>query len=80
MTFKKHVFATFTGKDNQTLDLGRILWALGVLVFFAMSIYSVWHGTPFNAIDWGTGFAAVLTAGGATLWLKRETEPKPEEK
>ncbi len=71
----QHVFRTFAGRDNITLDLGRILWALGTLVFFAMSIHSVWKGQPFDAVAWGTGFCAILGGGGAALWMKKDTEP-----
>jgi len=78
----KHLLKTFSGIDNQSLDLGRILWALGTLVFFAMSIHSVWKGQAFDAISWGAGFSAVLAGGGAALWMKKDTEPqtKVEEK
>lgn len=73
---KEHLLKIFSGKDNHTLDLGRILWAIGTFVFFALSIHSVWHGTTFDPIAWGTGFAAVLAAGGAALWMKKDTEPE----
>ena len=76
MKIHDHVFRVFSGKDNRTLDLGRILWAIGTLVYFALSIHSVWHGTVFDPIAWGTGFGAVLAAGGAALWMKKDTEPE----
>ena len=77
-TVKEHTFRVFAGKDNNTLDLGRILWALGTLVYFALSIHSVWHGTTFDPVAWGTGFGAVLAAGGAALWMKKDTEPESQ--
>lgn len=70
-----HLVNLFTGKDNITLDLGRVLWAVGTLVFFALSIHSVWHGNTFDPVAWGTGFGAVLAAGGMALWMKKDTEP-----
>jgi hypothetical protein len=71
--FIKHIF---TGKDNATFDVGRLLWALGVLVFLGISIYSVAKGNPFNAIDYGAGFGGLLAGGGAGLSLKAKTEPE----
>ena len=73
--FKKHVLNTFTGRDNQTLDIGRVLWAVGCLVFFVLSIHSTFKGQPFDAVAWGSGFAAVLAGGGAALGFKSYTEP-----
>jgi len=74
----KVIKCLFTGIDNETVDLGRILWALGNLVFFALSIHSVWKGTTFDPVAWGTGFGTILAAGGAALWIKKDTEPKPQ--
>ena len=80
MTFRHHTFKIFAGKDNNTLDLGRILWAIGTIVYFALSIHSVWHGTTFDPVAWGTGFGAVLAAGGAALWMKKDTEPEASQR
>jgi len=66
---------TFTGKDNETIDLGRVLWASGTVVFYAMSIHSVWKGQAFDPVAWGTGFGAVLAGGGLALKMKESTEP-----
>lgn len=73
--FKNILLQTFTGKDNKTLDLGRILWAVGVLVFFGLSIYDVYRGAAFDASVWGVGLGTVLAAGAGALALKSKTEP-----
>ena len=65
----------FTGKDNKTLDLGRVLWAKAVLVFLGVAGYQVYQGTPIDFMNFGTGIAAVLAAGGAAIGLKSSTEP-----
>jgi hypothetical protein len=75
MNIKQHILNLFTGKDNVTLDLGRILWAKGALVYNALAIYSVVHTHNFDFIAYGTGFAWVLAAGGAALAFKQGTEP-----
>jgi hypothetical protein len=74
--FYKVVNDIFTGKDQHTVDIGRILWAVGILVYFALSIHSVWHGTVFDPVSWGTGFSAIMASGGAALWMKSSTEPE----
>ena len=76
MKTRDHIFRIFAGKDNHTLDLGRILWAIGVLVYFALSVHAQWHGQVFDPVAWGGGFGAILAAGGAALWAKKDTEPK----
>jgi hypothetical protein len=65
----------FSGKDNETLDIGRILWAAGVASYIVFAGFVVYHSKGFDGITYGTGFAAVLAAGGVTLKLKNDTEP-----
>lgn len=65
----------FSGRDNYSLDIGRILWAFGTLVFIIMSVYDIIKNSSFNYINWGIGFASVLGAGGVALKLKETTEP-----
>jgi hypothetical protein len=75
---KKFFKDCFTGLDGVSYDLGRVLWAIGVLVYCFITTWIVvkTNITGFDFIAWGTGFGAVLASGGAALWMKRETEPK----
>ena len=66
----------FTGKDNKTLDLGRVLWAKAVVAFMALAFYGVYKGNPVDYMAFGTGLAAVLAAGGAAIGFKAKTEPE----
>lgn len=75
--FKELLFDAFTGADNKTLDIGRILWAKGVYFYFGLSVYSLYLGKDFSPMDWATGLGIVLAAGGAALGLKAGSEPKP---
>jgi hypothetical protein len=68
----------FTGKDNKTLDLGRVLWAKAVVAFLAIGFYGIYKGNPMDYLAYGTGLAAVLAAGGAAIGLKAKTEPGSE--
>jgi len=68
----------FSGADNDTWDIGRILWAIGTLVFLGISWDAYVHrGQAFAPQDFGIGLGSLLSGGGAALWLKAKTEPKP---
>ena len=67
----------FTGQDNTTFDIGRVLWALSVVVFLVLAIFAVvYKGQSWNPQDYGTGLGLVLAAGGAALGFKASAEPK----
>jgi hypothetical protein len=79
MSWKQHILNMFTGKDNQTLDIGRIIWFKAALVFLGLAIYHVVKNhAPFDYQAFGIGFGAVMAGGGAALWAKSETEPGHE--
>lgn len=65
----------FTGRDNKTYDIGRVLWFQTVQAFIVMSIYALYKGSAFDPIAWGAGLAGLLAAGGASLGLKAGVEP-----
>jgi len=69
----KFLHDAFTGIDNQTYDLGRILLALSLIAYFALSFLSL---ARFNPLDFAGGVGAILTTGGIFLKLKETTEPK----
>ena len=68
----KHLF---TGVDNITWDLGRILWAKISVVYCALTAYHVIHTGTMNPQDWAIGASAILAGGGGGLALKAKTEP-----
>lgn len=65
-----------TGVDNQTYDVGRLLWVLGVLVYLGLSITALVKGQPWEPQSFGIGLGAVLAGGGAALGFKKATEPQ----
>ena len=66
----------FTGADNQSFELGRALWALGVLALIAYQGLALWgKGQAFSPIEFGTGLAAILAAGGFGIAAKDKANP-----
>jgi len=72
-TFTRHCL---TGADNQTYDIGRVLWALAFLVGLSLVVASFLTGRAFDLQQYGIGVGALLTGGGVSLALKAKTEPK----
>lgn len=66
----------FTEADNTTWDVGRFQWAAGTVVFFLLSLFAYgYKGQPFDPVLWGTGFGAIMAAGGGMIWAKaKETK------
>jgi uncharacterized integral membrane protein len=78
MSVKQFFVDVFTGIDGESFDIGRVLWAIGALVYCFLTVFVVVNTEPptFDYVSWGTGFGAVMAAGGAALWMKKDTEPK----
>jgi hypothetical protein len=71
-----HVLRTaFTGADNRSADIGRMLWATMVAWFCALSAWHVYHAGTFDPQAWAIGAASLLAGGGAALGLKAGAEP-----
>lgn len=66
---------SFTGRDNETFDIGRLLWALSVLAYIGICIYAVYKGQQFAAAEFGGGLSAQLAGGGFGVAVKGKTEP-----
>lgn len=68
----------FTGPDNQTWDIARLFWALGIFSYLGMALWNVigLHNVP-DLMAFGGGFGVVLATGGAAVAVKGHTEPKP---
>lgn len=70
----KHLF---TGKDNRTIDIGRVILFEAVQSYILLAAYLIYKGGAFDLIAYGSGLAALLAAGGAGIALKSGTEPEP---
>jgi hypothetical protein len=65
-----------TGTDNQSWELSRVAWALGVLAMIAYQGVAIWvKGQAFSPVEFGTGFGAILAAGGFGTAQKDRANP-----
>lgn len=65
----------FTGKDNQTHDLGRWSWAISMLTVVGGAAYKLHLGQDVSLSDMAQAISLVVAAHGVALWAKRDTEP-----
>ena len=63
----------FTGKDNQTWDMGRISWAA---CYLAVVVHDAFK--PGTVQEFAIALGAVAAAHGVALGLKSKTEPGPD--
>jgi hypothetical protein len=66
----------FTGRDNATYSLARVLWGLLVLVFAINSLNDllVLHN-HFDPQAFGIGVGSLMAGGGIALGQQAKTEP-----
>ena len=67
----------FTGRDNTTLDLGKLLWAKMSIAFVVLTVVTIWGGHAFSLTEWAVGAGTILGAGAAATKIKETTEPAP---
>jgi hypothetical protein len=64
-----------TGKDNETYDIGRVTWLLGLVTIIALAVYEVFH-TSVSLRELAESLGIVSAAGGASVMMKKDTEPQ----
>ncbi|MFD1121821.1 hypothetical protein ACFQ2T_04850 [Methylophilus flavus] len=52
---------------------------MAVNVFLLNSMYAIYRGQPWGAVDFGTGFGLLMAGFGAAVAWKSKTEPTQEE-
>jgi hypothetical protein len=68
----------FSGPDNCTVDVARVLGAYMCVAFTLLAAVYVWRGGTFSPLEMGGGMAAVLAGAGFGVRLKARAEPHPE--
>jgi len=62
--------------DNSAFELGRVLWAIGVLALLGFQGFALWKGQTFSPTEFGLGFAGILAAGGGGIAMKDAARAK----
>jgi hypothetical protein len=64
-----------TGKDNETYDIARVAWLVGMAAVLLVAGYQVLtHGTV-SLRELAESLGIVSGAGGASVWAKKDAEP-----
>lgn len=66
----------FTGRDNQSHDLGRWSWAGSFLAIAAHTAWLDFKGQPPTVGDLAQALGVVCAAHAVALFTKQQTEPK----
>jgi hypothetical protein len=64
-----------TGKDNETYDLGRVAWLVGLVAVIGVAAYEMMHGTV-SLRELAESIGIVSGASGVSIMAKKETEPQ----
>jgi len=63
-----------TGKDNETYDIGRVTWLLGIIAVIGLAIYEVTIA-QVSLRELAEALGIVSGAGGASVMMKKDAEP-----
>jgi hypothetical protein len=58
------------GFDNAHIDLGRVLWAIGLLAYLALTAFAVHRGQQIDWTNWALGFALLHSCGAGGAGIK----------
>lgn len=64
-----------TGRDNSTQDLGRWSWAVTTLAVICGGGWNAIHTGAVDLTQFAQAIGLIVSAHGAALWAKRDTEP-----
>lgn len=65
----------FTGKDNETLCMGRISWAASYVAIVGTVGGIILSGGTIGLAELGIALATIAAGHGAAIRLKETTEP-----
>ena len=67
-----------TGKDNETLCMGRVSWAASYVTITAIAAGIVLTGGALGIAELGIALATIAAGHGAAIKLKETSEPDPK--
>ena len=62
---------------SSVYDLVRVCTFAATVVGLLLSIFAVGRGDKFDLIAFGAGYGAIIAAGGAAMWARRDREQEP---
>jgi hypothetical protein len=65
-----------TGKDNQTHDIARWTWLVGFVAIICIAFYEVMQAHQISLTELAEALGLVSGAGGASVMMKKDTEPQ----
>lgn len=65
----------FTGKDNETIDVGIVVYFIASVSFIFFMGFSLWRGEHFQGIEWSASLGGLAAAHAGSQRLKAPTEP-----
>lgn len=69
----------FTGKDNQTHDIGRWSWGISLLSIVGSAGLMLWTRGAVDLLTLAQALGIVSAAHGAAVAVKGKTEPEPQQ-
>jgi len=67
-----------TGKDNQTIDIGRVSWMLFSISLIALAAFQLFQSVTVSLREFAESAGIIAGAHGASVMLKKDTEPTEE--
>ena len=72
---KKILNDIVTGKNNETIDIARLLWLITSISLMLGWAWDIIHNDNIHMIDFAQSIAILAGAFGASLYMKKDTEP-----
>lgn len=64
-----------TGKDGESLDLGRVMWIVTALAHISLTAWQAAATKTFDPQGFATGAGLIAGGFGASILMKAKTEP-----
>lgn len=64
-----------TGKDNQTIDIGRVSWMLFSISLIALAVFQLFQSVTVSLREFAESAGIIAGAHGAAVMMKKDAEP-----
>ena len=73
---KQYTKELLSGKDNNTLDMGRVTWGASFIAICVVAGATILTGGAVGIAELGIALATIAAGHGAAIKLKSSTEPE----